>query len=113
MLPRPSIRLMVYGGPTESVYQLCCALVRNGCEVRVLTTDANGPDAVLDVDTTRDVEIVTRTLGALLPPYFRRIDFTDAVTAARGAHSLGGCRASHGGLFFPDDSDPIAVQVAR
>ncbi len=48
---------LVYGGPTESVYQLCCALVRNGCEVRVLTTDANGPDAVLDVDTDRDVEI--------------------------------------------------------
>ena len=50
---------LVYGGPTYSVYQLCCALVRNGCEVRVLTTDANGPDAVLDVDTTRDIEIVS------------------------------------------------------
>lgn len=49
---------LVYGGPTQSVYQLCCALVRNGCEVRVLTTDANGSDAVLDVDTTRDIEIV-------------------------------------------------------
>ena len=48
---------VVYGGPTYSVYQLCCALVRNRCEVRVLTTDANGPDAVLDVDTQRDVEI--------------------------------------------------------
>jgi glycosyltransferase involved in cell wall biosynthesis len=48
---------LVYGGPTQSVYQLCCALVRNGCEVRVLTTDANGPDAVLDVDTDRDIEI--------------------------------------------------------
>lgn len=48
---------VVYGGPTQSVYQLCCALARNKCEVRVLTTDANGPDAVLDVDTHRDVEI--------------------------------------------------------
>ena len=49
---------LVYGGPTQSVYQLCCALVRNKCEVRVLTTDANGPDAVLNVDTHREVEIV-------------------------------------------------------
>lgn len=48
---------LVYGGPTESTYQLCKALVRNGCEVRVLTTDANGPDSVLDVDTSQDVEI--------------------------------------------------------
>jgi glycosyltransferase involved in cell wall biosynthesis len=50
---------LVYGGPTYSVYQLCRALVRNNCEVRVLTTDANGPNAVLDVDTTREVEIAT------------------------------------------------------
>lgn len=40
----PSFYLaLVYGGLMESTYQLCKALVRNGCEVRVLTTDANGP----------------------------------------------------------------------
>ena len=38
-----------YGGPITSVYELCAGLVRQGCEVRVLTTDANGLDAVLDV----------------------------------------------------------------
>jgi glycosyltransferase involved in cell wall biosynthesis len=38
-----------YGGPITSVYELCAGLVRQGCEVRVLTTDANGLSAVLDV----------------------------------------------------------------
>ncbi len=38
-----------YGGPITSVYELCAGLVRQGCEVRVLTTDANGIGAVLDV----------------------------------------------------------------
>jgi hypothetical protein len=49
----------IYGGSTHAVYQLCCALVRNGSEVRVLTTDANGPDAVLAVDTETDVEVAS------------------------------------------------------
>ena len=44
----------VYGGPIQSVYALCNALARLGCEVRVLTTNANGLDAVLPVDTTRE-----------------------------------------------------------
>lgn len=38
-----------YGGPTESAYQLSLALARRGHEVRVLTTDADGPDRVLDL----------------------------------------------------------------
>ena len=38
-----------YGGPITSVYELCAGLVRQGCAVRVLTTDANGLGAVLDV----------------------------------------------------------------
>jgi glycosyltransferase involved in cell wall biosynthesis len=46
-----------YGGPIESVYQLCKHLAGAGCEVKVLTTDADGLDHVLDVDTTRDVEM--------------------------------------------------------
>jgi hypothetical protein len=37
------------------VYTLCRYLVRTGCQVRVLTTNANGPDAVLNVPTDRDV----------------------------------------------------------
>src|SRR5437588_10956597 len=45
-----------YGGPTQSVYQLCRHLPAEGFEVRVLTTNANGP-AVLDVDTSREFEV--------------------------------------------------------
>ncbi|MBZ5566483.1 MAG: glycosyltransferase [Acidobacteriia bacterium] len=43
-----------YGGPIQSVYALCNGLARRGCEVRVLTTNANGLNAVLDVDTARE-----------------------------------------------------------
>jgi glycosyltransferase involved in cell wall biosynthesis len=46
-----------YGGPTESAYQLSRHLARHGCDVRVLTTDADGRDHVLDVDTSRELEI--------------------------------------------------------
>jgi len=47
----------IYGGPIQSVYMLCCYLGRSGCDVRVLTTNANGPEAVLDVPTDRDVPV--------------------------------------------------------
>ncbi|MGH7934160.1 MAG: glycosyltransferase [Candidatus Binataceae bacterium] len=42
-----------YGGPIESVYKLCHEVARAGCEVRVLTTNADGPRKVLDVLTNR------------------------------------------------------------
>ena len=48
---------MVYGGPTYSVYALCKNLVQLGNSVRVLTTDANGPRSVLNVNTSGDVEV--------------------------------------------------------
>ena len=44
-----------YGGPTFSSYQLCNGLVRQGCEVRVLTTDVNGPGSRLDVALNQEV----------------------------------------------------------
>ena len=50
---------VVYGGPTYSVYALCRSLAKCGQEVRVLTTDANGPDSVLDVKTSRDVTVAS------------------------------------------------------
>ncbi|MBI3766236.1 MAG: glycosyltransferase [Ignavibacteriales bacterium] len=75
----------VYGGPIESTYQLCRYSETNGCDVRVLTTDANGPQAVLDVPTDREVQLaegvrvrycerlmgdsVSLTLLRLLPSY--------------------------------------------
>jgi len=75
----------VYGGPPESAHQLSRHLARAGCDVRVLTTDANGPKLTVDVDTTREVamepgltarycprrlpESVAPSLLALLPGY--------------------------------------------
>jgi glycosyltransferase involved in cell wall biosynthesis len=47
----------VYGGPIYSVYELCAELTRLGCEVHVLTTDANGPHRVLDVPKRHDVTL--------------------------------------------------------
>jgi glycosyltransferase involved in cell wall biosynthesis len=79
----------VYGGPTRSVYELCCNLARAGCDVRVLTTDANGPDTVLDVDTNEEIDLagfhvrychrikdvsISPTLLRLLPEYIRWAD---------------------------------------
>ena len=51
---------LIYGGPTYSVYALCRSLVGRQCQVRVLTTDANGPNSVLSVNTTQDVEVSPR-----------------------------------------------------
>jgi glycosyltransferase involved in cell wall biosynthesis len=50
---------VVYGGPTYSVYHLCRSLARNGCDVDVLTTNANGRE-VLDVPTDRAIELEDR-----------------------------------------------------
>jgi glycosyltransferase involved in cell wall biosynthesis len=49
-----------YGGPPESAHQLSRHLARAGCDVRVLTTDANGKTQVVAVDTTRELEIEPR-----------------------------------------------------
>ena len=46
-----------YGGPTESSYQLSRFLARAGCDVRVLTTNADGRDREIDVDTSRELEL--------------------------------------------------------
>ncbi|MFN7132900.1 MAG: glycosyltransferase, partial [Myxococcales bacterium] len=45
-----------YGGPIFTVLRLCQALGRAGVEVDVLTTDADGPEA-LDVPTGQFVEV--------------------------------------------------------
>lgn len=100
MLGSTSIRILhvipsfypahVYGGPMESVYQLCQHLACNGCDVRVLTTDADGQDKVLNVEKSRDVEVtlglrvryckrlmphsVSPVLLRLLPSYIRWAD---------------------------------------
>jgi glycosyltransferase involved in cell wall biosynthesis len=46
-----------YGGPVQSTFHLCRKLAEIGCDVRVLTTNANGPASVLDVPTDREVEV--------------------------------------------------------
>jgi len=79
-----------YGGPIRSTFELCRNAVQLGCEVRVLTTDADGLDRVLDVDKTKEVELpegfrvrycprrqrhsVSPTLMHLLPEYMRWAD---------------------------------------
>jgi glycosyltransferase involved in cell wall biosynthesis len=73
-----------YGGPIESLNQLCRHLGAAGCEVRVLTTDADGLSSVLSVEKHSPVQLSTNLqvrycrrmgrqsispslLGALLP----------------------------------------------
>jgi glycosyltransferase involved in cell wall biosynthesis len=79
-----------YGGPIRSTFELCRNEVELGCEVRVLTTDADGLDRVLDVDKTKEVELpegfrvrycprrqrhsVSPTLMHLLPTFMRWAD---------------------------------------
>jgi glycosyltransferase involved in cell wall biosynthesis len=79
-----------YGGPIRSTFELCRNLGELGCEVRVLTTDANGLDQVLDVEKDEEVELpegfrvrycprrqrhsVSPLLVRLLPTYMRWAD---------------------------------------
>jgi len=60
-----------YGGPIISVYELCAGLVRLGCEVRVLTTDANGRGAVLDVAKDAPVTLPPGISVRYCPRIFR------------------------------------------
>jgi glycosyltransferase involved in cell wall biosynthesis len=80
----------LYGGPIRSTFELCRNLVKLGCEVRVLTTDANGLNQTLDVEKNQEVELpegfrvrycrrrqrhsVSPTLIRLLPSYMRWAD---------------------------------------
>lgn len=60
-----------YGGPITSVYELCAGLTRQGCEVRVLTTDANGLGAVLDVARDTPVTLPPGISVRYCPRIFR------------------------------------------
>jgi len=60
-----------YGGPITSVYELCAGLVRHGCEVSVLTTDANGLGAVLDVAKDTPVTLPPGISVRYCPRIFR------------------------------------------
>jgi len=80
----------LYGGPIRSTFELCRNLVKLGCDVRVLTTDANGLNQTLDVEKNKEVELsegfrvrycarrqrhsVSPTLIRLLPSYIRWAD---------------------------------------
>ncbi len=69
-----------YGGSVYATSRLCRNLVEDGCELRVLTTNADGPDAVLDVDTRSEVEVAAglhvrycrRTMGEAVSPMLLR-----------------------------------------
>jgi glycosyltransferase involved in cell wall biosynthesis len=56
-----------YGGPVAVLQDLCCESAMAGCEIRVLTTDANGRQR-LNVPTDRDVPLP----GGGLARYCRR-----------------------------------------
>lgn len=60
-----------YGGPITSVYELCAGLVRQGCDVRVLTTDANGLGTVLDVVKDAPVTLPPGLAVRYCPRIFR------------------------------------------
>lgn len=71
----------LFGGPPESAHQLSRYLARAGCEVRVLTTDANGPSLSVDAETERDLPIEPglhvrycrrRVPGPIAPALFAR-----------------------------------------
>jgi len=80
----------IYGGPIRSTLELCRNLANLGCEVRVLTTDANGLNQTLDVEKHQEVELpegfrvrycprryqhsVSPTLTRLLPSYMQWAD---------------------------------------
>src|SRR5262245_58508515 len=79
-----------YGGPIEAVYQLCQRLADQSHDVRVLTTNANGRDDVIPVDTEQEVALaaglrvrycrrrfrhsISPTLARLLPKYVHWAD---------------------------------------
>ncbi|HEY6763812.1 MAG TPA: glycosyltransferase, partial [Candidatus Sulfotelmatobacter sp.] len=79
-----------YGGPIRSTLELCTGLVELGGTVRVLTTDADGLDRVLDVEKNEEVlfregfrvrycprrqrHSVSPALMRLLPAYIRWAD---------------------------------------
>lgn len=44
-----------YGGAAENAYRLCLGVARVGCEVQVLTTDADGPRRTTAVEHGRDI----------------------------------------------------------
>lgn len=62
---------VAYGGPIRSTLQLNQSLARAGCDVRVLTTNAGGKDATVDVDTRAPVlfepRLSVRYMKRLLP----------------------------------------------
>jgi len=45
-----------FGGPIQVLYDLCRESVAHGCDVKVLTTDTNGPGASIDVASDVEVE---------------------------------------------------------
>lgn len=57
----------IYGGPIFSISLLCEQLAKAGCEVRMLTTTANGPDE-LDVPIGKKVNV-----DGVETIYFRRL----------------------------------------
>jgi len=58
-----------YGGAVVAIHDLCVELEQAGCSIKVLTTDGNGDDKTLDIETDHEVEFAFR----LRVRYCRRI----------------------------------------
>src|SRR5947208_16349096 len=70
-----------YGGPAQSVYDLCRHLAAQGCAIRVLTTNGDGAGRRLDIDTNREIEVAR----GVSVRYCRRIG-SDSMSPDIAAH---------------------------
>jgi glycosyltransferase involved in cell wall biosynthesis len=60
-----------YGGPVQSVYQLCRALASAGHQIRVLTTNASGPKSELYVMPGVEIELTQGLRAIYCKRHFR------------------------------------------
>jgi glycosyltransferase involved in cell wall biosynthesis len=58
-----------YGGAVAAIHDLCVGLEQAGCSIKVLTTNGNGDNQVLDIETDHEVEAASH----LSVRYCRRI----------------------------------------
>jgi len=101
-----------YGAPIRSSYELCRNLALLGCEVRVLTTDAGGLHAVLDVEKDKEVPFE----GGFRVRYCHRhyaILCPQSCASIWSIHSLGGNCPPHRSIQLPHVPDTIPLPGAQ
>jgi hypothetical protein len=102
-----------YGEPIRSRYELCRNLALLGCDIRVLTTDAGGLDA-LDVDVEKHREVPSRKAsGFVIATDVYAILIPALATITGPIHSLGRRCASHRSIQLPDVPDAVPLPGAQ